>query len=146
MPMIEFKSMTLILVGCLAVSQAFAGVHEVLFTPSGTQDYQRNKGYLAVLSKEHGIPMESTVIGTLTVRATLRSDVLRAARKEAWKRGGDALYSPKIGEVKVRRLRYGQEVLRREKQVKAVVLRYDSREKVDSLLVGRLLRRGSEIR
>lgn len=138
--MFEFNSTTLIVVGCLAVSQTLAGIHEVLFAPSIAQDYQRNKGYLAVLSREQGIPMESAVIGTLTVRATLRSDVLRAARKEAWKRGGDALYSPQIDEVKVKRMRYGQEVLRREKQVKALVLRYDSREKVDSLLIGRLLR------
>lgn len=145
-PLIALKSTALILIGCLAASQAFAGIHEVLFAPSSKQDYQRNKGYLAILSKEHGIPMESAVIGTLTVRASLRSDVLRAARKEAWTRGGDALYSPQIGEVKVKRMRYGQEVLRREKQVKALVLRYDSREKVDSLLVGRLLRRGIESR
>ncbi len=138
--MIDFKSTTLVLIGCLAASQAFAGIHEVLFAPSSKQDYQSNKGYLAILSKEQGIPMESAVIGTLTVRASLHSDVLRVARKEAWKRGGDALYSPRIGEVKVKRIQYGQEVLRRESQVKALVLRYDSREKVDSLLVGRLLR------
>lgn len=135
-----FKSTALILVGCLAASQAFAGIHEVLFAPSIAKDYQHNKGYLAVLSKEQGIPLESAVIGTLTVKASLCSDVLREARKEAWKRGGDALYPLKIGEVKVKRLRYGQEVLHRENQVTALVLRYDSRMKVDSLLVGRLLR------